>query len=212
MKEQHKIWQNEWRQIMEKPINVEVEPDCDFDLHFDIWDLEKNDFFKLFERFPNGAEIAKRAYQLRWGDLGDLNKKLTDEELIQQTRMTIEILQEIQPSNELIDPKITIEKGDDKLRLDLLSQADSISIEVDDEFSSFVKKSTGETGYNAYFFLNEPMYRLSSSYTPCRWILWCLTDYKSLNPYTPLLKMEYNGCDVALTNDGVLIYQLVDEK
>ena len=49
MKEQHKIWQNEWRQIMEKPINVEVEPDCDFDLHFDIWDLEKNDFFKLFE-------------------------------------------------------------------------------------------------------------------------------------------------------------------
>ncbi|MDC6367689.1 MULTISPECIES: hypothetical protein [Flavobacteriaceae] len=212
MKEQHKIWQNEWRQIMGKTIDVDVEPDCDFDLHFDIWDLEKKDFFKLFERFVNGAEIAQRAYQLRWGDLGDLNKKMTDEELIQQTKMTIEILQKIQPSDELIDPKIIIKKGDDKLRLDLLSHADSISSEVDDEFSTYVKKSTGDLGHNAYFFLKEPMYRMSSSYIPCNWILWCLTDYHNLNPYTPLLKMEYNGCDVALTNDGVLIYQLVNEK
>lgn len=197
---------------MGKPINVEIEPDCDFDLHFDIWNLKKNDFFKLFEKFPNGAKIAKRAYQLRWGDLGDLNKKLTDEELIQQTKMAIEILQKIQPSDELINPKIIIKKGDDKLRLDLLSQADSISIELDDEFSTLVKKSTGDAGYNAYFFLNEPMYRMSSSYIACNWILWCLTDYQTLNPYTPLLKMEYNGCDVVLTNDGVLIYKLENKK
>ncbi|WP_420573265.1 hypothetical protein [Kordia sp.] len=212
MIEQHKIWQNEWRKIMGKPINVDIEPNCDFDLHFDIWDLEKDLFFKLFEKFPRGNQIAQRAYQLKWGDLGELNKKLTDEELIQQTKIIVEVLQKIQPSDDLIDPKIVFKKGGNELRLELLSQADPISIELDDEFSTFVKKSTGNEGYNTYFFLSEPLYRLSSSYTPCNWILWCLTDYQDLNPYTLLLNMKYNGCDVALTENEVLIYKLTNEK
>lgn len=211
MKEQHKKWQREWREIMGKPTNVDIEPNCDYDLHFDIWDLEKEKFYKLFESFPRGMEIAQRAYRLRWGDLGELTKKCTDEELVQQTKKTIEIVQKIEPLDELIDPTITIKKGDDKLRLDLLMQSDPISIEVNDIFPTLVKKSTGEDGYNAYFFLKEPMYRLSSSFNSCYWILWCLTDYKDVNPYTPLLNLEYNECDIALTEEGVLIYKLLEE-
>lgn len=93
MKTQHKIWQNEWRAVMGKTTNVEVDPDNDFDLHFDIWELEKDKFFNLFESFPRGGELAKRAYRLRWGDLKNLNKKYANKELIQLTKEVIEIIQ-----------------------------------------------------------------------------------------------------------------------
>ncbi|MEO1052695.1 MAG: hypothetical protein AAFX87_18825 [Bacteroidota bacterium] len=210
MKEQLKKWQNEWRQIMGKPTDVDVEPDCDFDLHFDIWTLGKETFYKLFEGFPKGAEIADRAFQLRWGDLPEFNKALTEEELIDEVKKSIDILQQICPSDDLSNPQISIESGDDKLRLDLLSQTDPLSIEVDDELSTLIKKASGEEGYNAYFFLREPMYRLSNSQITRNWVLWALTGSDNLNPYTPLLKLEFNGCDAALTDQGVLIFKLIN--
>lgn len=198
---------------MGKPLNVETDPDCDLDLHFDIWDLEKDLFFKLFEKFPKSQELAERAYLLRWGELGELNNKLSsEEELIQEAKKSIQSIYNLFPSDELKNPKIVVKYGNDKLRLELLSKAGSISTEVDDELCDLIEKANGENGYNAYFFLSEPMYRLSSSYIPSNWILWTLTDRTDIDPYTPLLKLYYNDCDVALTNDGVLIFKLNNEE
>lgn len=213
MKEQHKIWQKEWRQILGEPTDVDIDVDSDFTLHFDLWQPEnKQHFFQFFENFPKGKEIAERAYQLRWGAPDELDEKLNDEQILEEINRAIDILQQLQPMEELNSPEITFEKGNDDLRMELLSSADSISIEVDDEFSTFVKNETGKLGYEAYFFLSEPMYRLQSSYTPSHWILWSLTGLEELNPYTPLLKLSNNNCDVAITENGVLVFQLIDEK
>lgn len=114
------------------------------------------------------------------------------------------------PSKELVNPKITFKQGDDQLRSELLRESDPITVELDDAFSEYVRKSAGTTGYNAYFFLVEPLYRLSSSYIPSHWILSVLTDFGDLNPYTNLLKLEYNNCDAVLTNEGVLIYKCLN--
>lgn len=212
MKEQHKIWQKEWRKILGEPTDVDIDVDSDFTLHFDIWQPENKEcFFQFFELFPKGKEIAERAYQLRWGATDELDEKLTEEQIVKEANRAIDILQQLRPIQALNNPEITFQAGDHDLRMDLLSSADSISIEVDDEFSTFVKNETGKLGYEAYFFLSEPMYRLQSSYIPSHWILWSLTGLDELNPYTPLLKLSNNNCDVALTEGGVLIFQLSDK-
>ncbi len=198
---------------MGKPLNVETEPRCDCDLHFDIWDLEKSDFFKLFEFFPEGQKIAEKAYQLRWGGNHGLNSKFnSEEEIIAEVNKSINDIQKLFPSKELDDPKITIQYGDDKLRLELLSKSDPISIELDDQLARFIKNENGEQAYQAYFFLSEPMYRLASSYIISDWILWTLTNRYDVDPYTPLLRLYYNNCDVVLTNDGVLVFKLIDNN
>ena len=213
MQEQQKIWQKEWRQIMGKSINVDIEPDADFDLQFDIWELEKEQFFRLFESFPKGKEIAEKAYLLNNENGGYLDNALTKDEIFTEVRNAIEIIQQISPSEELKNPKISFFSGDDNQRVELLNEADILSINVDDEISTFIKNASGQKGYDACFFLTEPFYRISTSYIDVNWILWGLTDFgDDLNPYTPLLKLEYNNCDVAITNDGVIVFQLIEEE
>jgi hypothetical protein len=198
---------------MGKPLDVEAEPSCDFDLHFDIWDLDRERFFKLFEIFPSGKQLAEKAYRLRWGDLGELKTPLINEELlIAEAKKSIDIINKLVPSDELTSAKISVVYGNEKLRLEVLSKADPISVDVDDELSTLIKKANSEQAYNAYFFLSEPMYRLASSYTPRNWVLWTLTNLSDSNPYTPLLKLYYNNSDVALTNDGIVIFKLIEKK
>ena len=196
---------------MGKPVNVEIEADCDFDLHFDIWQLSDDTFEELFKVFPRGAIIAERALQLKYGSNEELHKPLNKEELLDEVKNAISLLQQIEPCEELNNPKITFVSGNSKLRLESLSSADSLSVFVDDEFSTYVKNGTGEVGYSSYFFLSEPMYRLASSYTSSHWILWSLTNLEKQNPYTPLMKLYNNRCDAAITNDGVLLFQLNDD-
>ncbi|ADY28757.1 hypothetical protein [Cellulophaga lytica] len=208
MKKQYKIWQNEWRQIMEKPINVEVDPKCDFDLHFDIWELDKNKFIELFNSFPKGTEIGNNAYNLRNGLIEEFNQKLNKEEIISETQKAINDLQKIAYSEELNNPKIIFRTGNSMSDLTDINYSEMISIEIDDQIYDFIKKGTGEIGNNAYHFLSEPMYRMRSSYVPSRWILWTLTDINHINPYKSLLKLENNNCSVFLIDDGgILIFQ-----
>lgn len=211
MNEQLRFWQNHWRQIMGKPVHVEIEPDCDFDLHFDIWELEKERFFKLFEPFPKGQEIAKKAFQLRSGNEMGLTTKLNSEDqLLAEAKESINRIQRLFPSEELVKPQISIQYGDNKRRLDVLNGMDPISIDVDDQLPILIKKANGEKAYHAYFFLSEPLYRISSSYIPSNWILWTLTELPEMNPYAPLLKLNNSKCDVMLHNEGVLIFKLLD--
>lgn len=213
MQEQQKIWQNEWRQIMGKPINVDTDIDSDFDLQFDIWELEKDQFFQLFESFPKGKKIAEKAYFLHNENGGYLDKTLTKDEILKEARNTIELIQKVCPSEELKNPKISFFSGDHDQRIETLGESDIVSIHVDDEISTFIKNASGEKAYEAYFFLTEPFYRISTSYIDVYWILWELTGFgDDLNPYTPLLKLEYNDCDVAITNDGVIIFQILEEE
>ena len=75
-----------------------------------------------------------------------------------------------------------------------------------------IKNANGEEAYNAFFFLGEPMYRFASSYIPSNWILWALTNFTDIDPYTPLLKLYYNNCDVAINHEGVLIFQSSNKR
>lgn len=208
MKEQHKIWQNEWRQIMGKPINVEEEPDCDFDLHFDIWELNKNKFLELFNSFPKGIEIGNNAYNLRNGLIEEFNQKLNKDEIISETLKAIKDLQKVVYTEELNNPDILFRTGNSISDITDLNYSEMISIEVDDQFYDLIKKGIEEIGYNAYHFLSEPMYRMHNSYIPRNWVLWTLTNIKNINPYNSLLKLENNNCNVfSIVDGGVLIFQ-----
>ncbi len=208
MKEQHKIWQNEWRQIMGKPINVDIEPDCDFDLHFDIWDLEKIKFLELFNSFPKGMEIGNNAFNLRNGLIEEFNQKLDKDEIISETLKAIKDIQKIAYTEELNNPHIVFRKGKSISDITDLNYSERISIEIDDELSGFIEKGTGKSGYNAYHFLSEPMYRMHNSYIPSHWVLWTLADINNINPFNSMLKLECNNCSVfSIVDGGVLIFQ-----
>jgi len=209
MNQQHKIWQVAWHRVLKEPLVENTPIDVDFALHFDIWELDKASFFQLFESFPSGRLLAERAYQLRWGDISSFNQKLSQQELIEETKKCISILQEIAPTEDLRNPVIDFKSGDDDLRMELLSQADPLSISLDDELSELIRMNSGAKAEEAYFFLIEPFYRMSSYYIPAYWILWSLTGLEDQNPYTSLLKLMYNNCDAVLRNEGVLIYQRI---
>jgi hypothetical protein len=208
MKKQHKIWQNEWRQIMGKPINVDVEVDCDFDLHFDIWDLDKTKFLELFKSFPKGIEIGNNAFNLRNGLIEEFNQKLNKDQIISETLKAIKDIQSIAFTDELNNPNILFRTGKSISDITDLNYSERISIEIDDRMSAFIKKGTGENGYNAYHFLSEPMYRMRSSYITSHWILWTLADSNNVNPFSSMLKLEANNCNVfSIVDGGVLIFQ-----
>ncbi|WP_405396588.1 hypothetical protein [Maribacter sp. Asnod2-G09] len=208
MKKQHKIWQNEWRQIMGKPVNVDVEVDCDFDLHFDIWDLDKTKFLELFKSFPKGIEIGNNAFNLRNALIEEFNQKLNKDQIISETLKAIEDIQSIAFTDELKNPNILFRTGKSISDITDLNYSERISIEIDDRMSAFIKKGTGENGYNAYHFLSEPMYRMSSSYIPSHWILWTLANSINVNPFSSMLKLESNNCNVfSIIDGGVLIFQ-----
>ena len=208
MKEQYKIWQNEWRQIMGKPINVDVEINCDFDLHFDIWELDKTKFLELFNSFPKGMEIGNNAYNLRNGLIKEFKQKLNKDEIISETLKAIKDIREIAYTEELNNPNIFFRTGRSISDINDLNYSERISIGIDDQMHDFIKKGTGENGCNAYHFLSEPLYRMRSSYIPSHWLLWELANINKVNPFSSMLKLEYNNCDVfSIVDGGVLVFQ-----
>ena len=140
MKEQYKIWQNEWRQIMGKPINVDVEINCDFDLHFDIWELDKTKFLELFNSFPKGMEIGNNAYNLRNGLIKEFKQKLNKDEIISETLKAIKDIREIAYTEELNNPNIFFRTGRSISDINDLNYSERISIGIDDQMHDFIKK------------------------------------------------------------------------
>ncbi len=208
MENQHRIWQNEWRKIMDIPINVEVDIFCDFDLHFDIWQLDKVKFLELFKTFPKGLEIGNNAYNIRNGLIDEFNLKLNIEEIISETLKAIKDIQEVFYMEQLKNPKILFRSGKSIAEITDINYSERITIQIDDNLDEFIRKGTGENGSNAYHFLGEPFYRISNSYIPRNWILWSLTNRNRVNPFSSMLKLEHNNCNVFLIIDGgVLIFQ-----
>jgi hypothetical protein len=52
--------------------------------------------------------------------------------------------------------------------------ADTPFIHLDDELASRAFAESGQVGEDAFYFLREPLYRLSATYTVANWILWPL--------------------------------------
>ena len=207
--DQHKKWQNRWRAVLGLPINVKTNPDSDFDLLFGIWETDRKSFFKLFEGFPAGEMIARRAFNRRWETNASLT--LSEQEILQHTQQAIENLYQIVPHPDLQSPHIQLIRGDENERMQAMMRTDPVSIFLDDEMFTIAEKGYGILGRQAYSFLIEPMYQLSTSYTPAHWILWPLANMPNSDPYGGLLTLYDAGCNVALGNNGVVIFQQLEK-
>lgn len=204
-REQHRIWQNEWREVMGKPVDVEVEPRCDFDLHFDIWNLDKKKFLELFSSFPKGIEIGNKAYDLRNGLIEEFNVALNKEEIIAETQKVIEAIQKVAYSKELNNSEIVYRRGKEIMDTDVNFSEMIIDVIP---MNDIINKEFGEDGCNAYYFLSEPMYRMQSSYIPSYWVLWSLANKEDINPFNSLLKLHNNNCRVfCIPDGGVFVFQ-----
>lgn len=177
---------------------------CDYALHFDIWSLDDEKLNKCFSLFPNGNKVLARAKQVISSppvkqDVGDGTLLA----LLDEMNTSINhVLQEYGDESviKLNDEKHecdgrSVYRGDEALRSDIFNQADSPTIHLDDELSELVKNKLGELGKAAFFFLDEPLYRLGGNdYAVAHWVLWAMIedDYK-VDPYRPgyeLYKMK----------------------
>lgn len=203
MSDIYKKWQIEWRKIMGFDPNTDSEYDSDFDIHFGLWDLDKDKLHECFSILPFGEEMYSRVI-IRLEK--DKSKAFKDEYLQELAETALLRLTSYINSPELKNVKIRIVRGNEEDRLRLLMNADSIAQELQDDLCDLIKQKSGEQAYAAYFFLTEPLYRMSSYYEPVNWVLWSLTGIQNNDPFEPIYRLWELNCQIVVDDEGILIF------
>lgn len=203
MSDIYKKWQIEWRKIMGFDPNTDSEYDSDFDIHFGLWDLDKDKLHECFSILPFGEEMYSRVISRLEKDK---SKAFKDEYLQELAETALLRLTSYINSPELKNAKIRIVRGNEEDRLRFLMNADSIAQELQDDLCNLIKQKSGEQAYAAYFFLTEPLYRMSSYYEPVNWVLWSLTGIQNNDPFEPIYRLWELNCQIVVDDEGILIF------
>ncbi len=203
MKDTCKKWQSDWRKIMGFDPITDSEYDSDFDIHFGLWELEKDKLHECFSILPFGEKMYSRVIcQLEQ----DKNNANNDDYLLQLAVTAISRLTSYINSPELENAKIRIVRGNEEDRIRLLMNADPIAQELQDDLCDLIQQESGEQAYFAYFFLTEPLYRMSSYYEPVYWVLWALTGIPNNDPFEPIYRLWELNCQIVIDDEGILIF------
>lgn len=189
----------------------------DYALHFDIWNVGDEKLKECFSIFPNGDRLFKRVNKVR--KTHPQSTKIDDEKLLNKLDRLNEDIETVLRSfgdKKLIElngekstaKKRSVYRGNESLRREVLDYADSPTLHLDDELSEIIKKHCGEQGYEAFFFLSEPLYQLSGCcYTVSHWIAWAMveTEYDA-DPYQEAFELYKMKAQAGWSNDEQFIY------
>jgi len=187
-------WQQKWRQALGEPINPMPDYREDFVLQFDIWNIGDAELANCFSDFPKSDRLLRRVKEVVASV--PKNTDVNDEYLLaslDQMNQDIEVVLEQFNDQELIDlnaEKSQIEKrhvyrGTETQRRVVFENADSPMFCLDDELCEIIQKYCGDVGYEAFFFLSEPLYQLGGcDYSVSHWIAWAMVeDEFEVDPY-----------------------------
>jgi hypothetical protein len=173
-------WQLQWHEILndypdpDGGDSVTPEPlpelDADFRLQFNLWQLPREARQRAFAILPCGAEMLARVDEY----LSARPEPLEPEQAITLLRTGLERAREsgVQdvPSWEM---HIDIVKMDTPI-VQVFQHAGDPLDNVTDDLCDRARAHHGEVGWDAYFFLREPLYRLRSDYAVANWVVWPL--------------------------------------
>jgi hypothetical protein len=178
---QSQIWQLQWHEILndypdpDGGESVTPDPlpdmDSDFRLHFNLWQAPQEARRRAFAILPCGNEMLARVDRLLSADRMPLEAERAVSMLRSGLRRACDAGVRGLPAPDM--PIDVISDWDTPL-LDAFRNADDPFCEISDRLSERVRMHHGALGFDAYFFLREPLYRLRSSYAPANWVLWPL--------------------------------------
>ncbi|MCE2593396.1 hypothetical protein K6Y31_00995 [Motilimonas cestriensis] len=189
----------------------------DYALHFDIWHVGDEKLKDCFSIFPNGDLLLKRVNEVRTSlpqsiaidDLALLSK-------LEQLNTNIEAALNQYGDSELIKlnskksnvARRSVYRGNESLRRDVLNNADSPTIHLDDDLCEIIAKYCGEEGYEAFFFLSEPLYQLSGCYYPVsHWIAWAMVQSEfEVDPYQAAFDLYKMKAQAGWSNDEQFVF------
>lgn len=210
-------WQKKWRNSFGEPTDSMPHYSEDSALYFDIWSIEKEKLAECFSIFPHGQKILARVNEARTNlpKSSDVNDQSLLNILDQMNRDIEAVL--LQYGNEVaikLDrekgylEKRCIYRGNEALREEVFDQADTPLVHLDDELCEIIKKYGGDVAYDAYFFLDEPLYQLSGcNYTVSHWILWAMVaDEFEVDPYLQSYDLYKMKAQAGWSNEELFVY------
>lgn len=210
-------WQRKWREILGESTDSMPDIREDYALHFDIWNVGDVKLQECFTILPNGDRLLKRVNEVM--TTHPQSTTIADEELLRmldKLNQDIEIVlrdygyeQVIELNGEKsVATKRSVYRGNESVRREVLREADPATVHLDDELCEIIRKHCGEEGYEAFFFLSEPLYQLSDCYyTVSHWIAWAMveTEY-DVDPYQVAFELYKIRAQAGWSNEEQFVY------
>jgi hypothetical protein len=164
-----KVWQLRWHEILNDYPDPDGGPsvtpdplpaiDSDFRLHFNLWQVPPETRQRAFAILPCGNEMLARVER----HLSTRRRPLDPEQAIGLLQTGLRVARsagvKTLPAG---DMQIDVLSEADIPLLDAFQKADDPFYEMRDQLSAGAKARYGEVGFDAYFFLSEPLFRLRS--------------------------------------------------
>jgi hypothetical protein len=177
---QQKAWQLRWHEILNDFPDPDGGPstmpdplpdlDADFRLHFNLWQVPPEARQRAFAILPSGNDMLTRVER----HLSAQRRPLDPEQAIGLLRTGLRLAHSAGVKILPVQMQIEVLSEADIPLLEVFQNADDPFYEIRDGLSADAKARHGEIGFDAYFFLSEPLYRLRSSYHCSDWVMWPL--------------------------------------
>jgi len=194
-------WQRKWREALGEPTDSMPDIQNDYALHFDIWDVGDAKLQECFSLFPNGDRLLSRVNVVR--KTFPQSAEVTDEDLLKkldQLNESIDIVLRDFGDEEIVRlngekataQKRSVYRGNEALRREVLKNADSPTVHLDDELCD----------------LSEPLYQLSGCYyTVSHWIAWAMVEKEyDVDPYQAEFELYKIKAQAGWSNDEQFVY------
>lgn len=176
-----KLWQLQWHEVLnaypdpDGGDSVTPEPlpelDGDFRLQFNLWQLPREARRRAFAILPCGDEMLKRVDQ----HLSAHREPLEAEQAAELLRSGLRLARDAGMDVPSWDMQIDVLSETDVPLLEVFMRADDPFYRLIDDQSDRARAHYGEAGWDAYFFLREPLYRFGgNAYQVADWVLWPL--------------------------------------
>ena len=210
-------WQKLWREALGEPTDSMPDIREDYALQFDIWSIGDEKLKECFSIFPNGDLLFNRLMEAIRSH--PKSTEVDDQVLLgklEQMNRSIEIV-----LNQFGDPipiernaekrkikKRTVFRGNRTVKREVSRNSDPPTIHLDDELCEITERYCGEEGYEAYFYLAEPLYQMAGCYyTVSRWVLWAMVEREfEVDPYQPGFDLYKMKAHAGWNNEELFVF------
>jgi hypothetical protein len=209
-----RTWLRHWHSVIDEAIGQDAafdfeaaynDPYGDFRMHFVTWDLPDESLLRCFQVLPRGAEICKRAIEMRSRYRAN-ESRISEQGALELFRRGLNDFARFVENEDLKKP-IRVVRGTSAEIREGMRRADRVAIlfeDIDWNFDSEVAEAGS--------FLRETLYRLANSYDVADYVDWPLfPDPQSVDPHRSFALLAL--CDAyspLLDADGPVLFVATD--